>query len=176
MTNFYPYLIASLPMLHFGMKPPFSYEKFLERCRGLICAEDWALLSGLPDRGEIIRENLCQPAARKWLSYDAALRNELVKVRASRRHIQPQKYLRPDGYAGPAITHIALAAQRNPSILEAEKFLDAERWKALDEISCGHYFDLDALVVYAYKLRILERWESVRLADKQALLEKALAL
>jgi hypothetical protein len=154
-------------MLHFGAKPPFSFEKFLELCRDLIPAQDIQVLeavySGNPP------EN-CQIISR-WLEFEIILKNELVKIRAVRKKIDPAKYLRPDECAGIGLHHVALAAQRNPSPLEAEKILDHERWNFLDELSFGHYFDLDCLIIYAYKLLILGRWEKIRNADREQLIE-----
>lgn len=159
---YYTYLISSLPMLHFGMKPPFSFEKFIQRCQGLIPeAEIKALKSGV--------------GLEQWQAFDKELRNELVRVRAARKHKAPEKYLRKDGYVSPYIVHIAMSAIRNTSILEAEKILDEERWQALDGLSFGHYFDLDFLLIYAQKLLILERWARIRLADKPDLLKQALS-
>jgi hypothetical protein len=155
------YLISSLPMLYFGMKPPFSFEGFIERCRGLIPENEIEMLkaaSGL----------------KKWQIFDKELRNELVKLRAARKHKDPLKYLRKDGYVQPYIIHIAASAIRNKSILEAEKILDQARWQALDELSIGHYFDIDILLIYGQKLLILERWERIRSANKQELLAAAL--
>jgi hypothetical protein len=70
---------------------------------------------------------------------------------------------------------MALAAYRNPSILESERYLDQEKWNFLDSLAAGHYFDRDFLIVYGLKLAVLEKWERVRTADKKALLDKALA-
>jgi hypothetical protein len=67
-----------------------------------------------------------------------------------------------------------MAANINTSVLDAEKILDETRWKVLDELATGHYFDLDLLITYAYKLLILQRWESIRSADGMILLEQAL--
>jgi len=52
--------------------------------------------------------------------------------------------------------------------------LDEIRWKALDELATGHYFDLEFLVTYTLKLRILERWEKIHSADGTTLLMQAL--
>jgi hypothetical protein len=71
--------------------------------------------------------------------------------------------------------HIAINAYRKTSIIEAEKTLDAERWQYLDELSVGHYFDLDTLVIYAFKLLILEKWDRIATADAGRLLEETLA-
>ena len=44
----------------------------------------------------------------------------------------------------------------------------------LDGLSCGHYFDIILLVIYALKLKILLRWDNVYASDKDRLLEEAL--
>ena len=48
------------------------------------------------------------------------------------------------------------------------------RWKALEELALGHYFDVGVLITYAYKLMILQRWENIRSAEGMILLEQAL--
>lgn len=173
MPQFYVYLISSLPMLHFGAKPPLSTEKFLDMCKGFVPDEDLAVIASV---GAIptYEVELAKPdfnlvgwngILKKWLAFDTALRNELVKIRAAKKHIDPALYMRQDGYAEPSVTHLALAATRDPSIIEAEKILDQERWHFLDEFSVGHYFDLDLLIIYILKLQILERWAKVNSAD-----------
>ncbi len=160
-------------MLHFGVKPPLSFGKFLQHCEGLIPEEDIAFL----EAGRRISEYVdsAEPSAlRKWREFDLALRNELVKVRAAHKKIDPLPYLRGDGYVEPSITHIALHAYRSTSLLEAEKILDEERWRFLDELAVGHFFDLDFLIVYALKLLILEHWEKIRVADTRRALQEAL--
>ena len=157
-------------MLHFGMRPPLSFEKFLRICEELIPEADVEALKAVS-----LAEYSPLPASSlsRWRAFDTALRNELAKIRASRKHIDAHRYLREDGYADPYIAHAAMAAHRTPSVIEAEKALDQERWRALDEISLGHYFDIDALIVYAYKLKILERWEQIRVTDKKRALAEA---
>jgi hypothetical protein len=83
-------------------------------------------------------------------------------------------YLRPGGYSSSSLAPAVMTANINTSVLDAEKILDETRWKVLDELATGHYFDLDLLITYAYKLLILQRWESIRSADGTILLEQAL--
>lgn len=173
MAGYYVYLLSSLSMLHFGARPPFSFGKFLEVCRCFVPEGDVVLLKRAAEKPPYTYKGQ-QPALKRWFVFDTALRNELVKVRAVRRHADAAQYLRPDGYAGPSLAHTALSAHRAPSLLDAEKILDEARWSALDEIAAGHYFDLDALIVYALKLLILERWESINTADRRSCLEDAL--
>jgi hypothetical protein len=174
MADFYPYVIASLPMLHFGMKPPFSFERFLEVCSPLIPEKDSRLLRTLPQPEHYSEKGTRHRSIRKWIEFDGALRNELVRIRATKKHIDPATYLRPDGYTGSSLAPAVMAANIAASVLDAEKALDETRWKALEELATGHYFDLDVLITYAYKLLILQRWENIRSADGTILLEQVL--
>lgn len=178
MADSYVYLLSSLPSLQFGAKPPFSFAKLLELSQGLISDEDIealkafraAELAGAAYEGD-------RQVLKAWYVFETALRNELVKIRASRKKIDQAKYLRREHCvecADPALTHLALAAHRNPSLLEGEKMLDAERWHEADELAIGHYFDFDSYFAYAQKLLILERWENIRAQDKHKLLEEVL--
>lgn len=171
MANYYVYLISSLPMLHFGARPPFSFLRFLEICQDKISQEDMDIITLATDA---YTYQGSQPTLKKWQAFERALRNELVKIRASRKHLEPLKYLRGDAYIEPYIAHIAMTAHRTPAILEAEKILDQGRWYILGELSVGHYFDLDMLIIYALKLLILERWEKINSADKSLLLQEVL--
>jgi hypothetical protein len=175
MARYYTYVIASLPVLQFGMKPPFSYEQFLQLCEGMVGEKEWGILRSLPGIREMPYRGQVKTTLQRWFEFDRDLRNELVKIRAAHQKIDPQKFLRPDdGYVEPAITHIALHAHRNPSVLEGERSLDQERWMKLEEIAGGHFFDFDYLIVYALKLLLLWRWETIRLADGNALLAHSL--
>ena len=174
MAGYYPYFISTLPMLHFGMRPPFSGDKFLEICRQFIPEADAKELKKASTGGEYITAQR-QPTLKKWQDFDTSLRNELVKIRCLHKHIDPKEYLRQDGYVEAYIIHLATAVHRTPDLLEAEKLLDQGRWYFLDALSFGHYFDLDLLLIYALKLSILERWDKIMAADKEAAMEEALA-
>ncbi len=158
-------------------RPIFSLGKFLEKAQEFIPEEDYNLLVNLPEMGDVnigVRESFSARHQAPILLWEVALRNELVKIRAGYKHIDASEFLRSDDYLSIALAHIAQAARRNPSILEAEKFLDRARWDYLEELSTGHFFDLEFLIIYAYKLKILERWEKVRIASKEVLLEEQL--
>lgn len=174
MAAYYPYLISSLPMLHFGMKPPFSSDKFLEICRQFIPEADTGAIKKAAACGECITA-ATHPTLKKCQDFDTSLRNELVKIRCLHKHIASEKYLRAEGYVPAYVIHLAATVHRTPDILEAEKLLDQGRWYFLDALSFGHYFDLDFLLIYALKLFILERWDRIITADKEVVLEEALA-
>ncbi len=112
-----------------------------------------------------------QPIMQRFRNFEIALRNELVKIRASRKHIDPSKYLRQDGESDVAINHTAINAYRAQSLVESEKILDQARWHALDNLAFGHYFDIDTLIIYAYKLSILQKWEAINAKSKPGALQ-----
>ena len=173
MPTYYPYLLSSLPMLNFNARPPFKIERFLGMCKDLIPDRDLEVID-LCFKPFLLEERPGYETLKQWIEFEKGLRNELVKIRASRKKTDPQIYLRKDGQADPSVYHIAMNSHRILSLIESEKFLDLARWQKLDELLCGHYFDIDALIVYALKLAILWRWETINKADKQKELEEAL--
>lgn len=160
-------------MLQFGMKPPFSFNRFLEMCEGIISGRDIEIIK---IAGEIENYTYDEsvPAIKKWHAFETALRNELVKIRAARRHKDPSGYLRGDVYAGPSISAVAMNAYKTVSPVESENMLDEERWRVLEELSAGHFFDIDFLSIYAVKLLMLEKREKIYAADKSGLVEDVL--
>jgi hypothetical protein len=161
--------------LVFGAKAPFSFEDLLSWCGDLISIEDMTIIRSI--RSPLFScLNVRNPTLQKWITFEVMLRNELVKVRALRKKLDPAKYMRMDGYPESVYAaHIAINAYRRPSLLDAERTFDQERWRYLDELSIGHYFDLDTLIIYACKLKILEKWDMIESADRDKMLEEALA-
>jgi len=170
------YFIASLPMLHFPGKPPFSYGDFLASCGGLIPEAERRILEGIPRLFAGVPAYPRQPTLEKWAAFESALRNELVRLRCQQKKIEARHFMRGDTQAEPDYAQAAASAVKFISPLEAEFHLDQVRWFYLEELSFAHYFDFDFLVVYALKLLILERWERFNQADKMKLLEAALAV
>lgn len=162
-------------MLHFGAKPILSFERFLAMCEGLIPRSEAEVLKALnlTAEGVAVAGN---DTLKRWHEFDMALRNDLVRIRASRRRLDPSRYLRSDGYSEAHLYQIALQAYRNASLLEGEIALDQERWRFIDELTPGHYFDFDVLIIYGLKLLILEKWEKIHTADSAAQAETALQI
>lgn len=175
MSDYYVYLVSSLPSLSFGMKPPVTFGGFLRSCEGLIPEADLGVVRSMGASYANCSAN-GNATIKSWAAFETMLRNELVKIRAQRKKADPSKYLRADGCPDSSYTaHIAINAFRKTSPLESERALDLDRWKRLDELSAGHYFDLDTIVIYAVKLMILEKWHRITSADGREVLEGALA-
>jgi hypothetical protein len=170
MPVLYPYLISSLPFLSFGAAPPFSYAGFLENCHGRIPEADYQLLEKISELTIDHHRQLQNTAIKEWFSFETALRNALVVARAGRRHKDPLRYLRQSDLFQASLEQLCQRAVRTPLLLEAEQMLDQARWDKLEELGQGHYFDLQTLIIYAYKLLILLRWEKIKRADSIDLL------
>ena len=175
MPVYYTYFIATLPTLSFREKPPFSYAEFLNKGREFISAQDLETLKKISSWLERGPKDISLDVLKRWYDFDILLRNALVKLRAARKHQAVDKYLRPQKEEiSPYAAHIALNAHKNPSLLEAEISLDDARWRFLDDLSFGHYFDRDFLIVYGLKLLISERWERIKTLNKEVALEELL--
>jgi len=171
----YTYLLSSLPAVLFGVRAPFSYRRFLEQCAGLIPGQDYALMEAIGD-GTFFSLSCTRGVLASWILFETALRNELVRLRAGRIKAEPHRYLRGEAQQFPDIHAAAANAYRMPSVLDTEKSLDVYRWQKLEELGFGHFFDLDALVVYALKLMIVVRWDSVSKIDSSEVLRKTLEI
>jgi hypothetical protein len=167
--------MSSLPMLNFGARSPVSAKQLLWACEGIVPREEAEILR-LILSGESHKCPASNPAIIAWNSFDTSLRNELVRIRAARRRVDASKYLREGGEYDTSIAHTAINAFRAANPMESERMLDSERWRFLDGLSTGHYFDTEALTVYALKLYILEKWDRIESSDRQALLKEALAV
>ena len=170
--NYYVYLVSSLPALQLGIKPPFTFERFLEISSQYIPSQDAEVLKESSISGDYDGRKEKNSALGRWRAFDTSLRNEIVKIRAQHKRIDPSKFMREGALDEAGFAHIAMTSHRNPSPLEAERALDEARWDALDALEFGHYFDLDKLVIYAHKLLILERWDRINAADKTRIVEE----
>ncbi|MFC1667427.1 DUF2764 family protein [Candidatus Omnitrophota bacterium] len=156
----YYYLIASLPMLEFGMKTPFSHHDFLLLCQEQLSAQDMDIMRRV---SLSTCEDIDEPstALRGWKRFDRSLRNEIARSRSNNMAKDPAKYIRGEDSLNPFVAGLAQWAVNQESPLEAELALDRFRWEKLEELRKGHYFNIDYLITYAIELEILERWENI---------------
>jgi len=161
-------------MLEFGMKMPFSYSKFLMLCREQLTEHDMGIIkrTGI-EPCEDFEEN--SMALREWKKFDIALRNEIVRVRASKKAEDPVKYIWGESYVNPYLAGSAQWAISQDSPIEAELSLDRLRWEKIEELGRGHYFDIDYLITYTLKLQLLERWERINSGNGMEVLQGLLS-
>ena len=157
-------------MLQFGMKLPFSYEGFLERCRLELNQEDMDALARVSIEPSVDIEDKL-PLLKEWKRFNRSLKNELARTRAVKKGRDPNKYLRGNDGLDPFIAPLAHWAINQDSLMEAEAYLDRIRWEKIEEIKTGHYFDIEYLAAYGLQLKILERWQRINSGEGTKVLE-----
>lgn len=158
MGHDYYYFTASLPMIQWGGKPLVTAEEFLESAQRLLSKDDGALIGKLLADQEGIEPG--NAVADAWVKFDQSFRNEMAVFRAQQAHKDPSKVVHGAKENEPALREVVQETARMDNLLEAEKLLDKTRWQYLDELSAGHYYDLEFLICYGLKLRILARHQA----------------
>jgi hypothetical protein len=149
------YLVASLPPLSLGEKPPWTPAEFLFHCQGALTPEQWLELS-------LVLEGRTQEAesafASWWHGVDTQIRNQLVRLRAARLQVEGRTYVRMHGGFDVAVSQSVADAMAHSNPLERELALDRCRWAALNERILTDPFGFETVLAYGIRLRLLERW------------------
>ncbi len=155
MSIFY-YIAASLPFLASSdQSPPLRSSDLLELCERMLKPVDYEdLLSGnLNPEGTGSRG-----LSRRFRMWDRSLRNELAILRGVESGRDISSYLRETNTESDT-RRIAGEAMSKSNPLEAEMYLNNQRWLKIDELVCCHSFDMEFLRGYRLKLLLLERQE-----------------
>ncbi|NCC53840.1 MAG: DUF2764 family protein [Spartobacteria bacterium] len=164
----YFYVIASLPMLNFGDKPPLTQEEF-EACCSPLTEEDALELRCILD--ERIDEGL-SPFMEKWRNAERQIRDAVVIARAGKRNVDAAAYLKEYSGFDLSIEREVEEAWTKGNPLDRESALDRCRWRLADEISLGDPFGLASVLAYAVKLKILLRWAALEEEKGQQRIEE----
>ncbi|MEW5817058.1 MAG: DUF2764 family protein [Spirochaetota bacterium] len=159
MSQYY-YTVSSLPMLLFESESTIGIERFIETCKETLTGRDFELLNRtqFTISEHIVAKN---EVLNNWYAWETALRNELVKLRAQKIGVEAAAYHVP----GPDVlgaAEIAREAFNQESPLLGENVLNRARWKVLDDLEVGHYFDIEKLIVYYLRLQLLQRKSNFR--------------
>ncbi len=165
----YYFVAASLPTPTFDEKPFYTSEALLAMCAGELGAAD------LQEMREAFRyfsgEGVAPRRAGTFAAFDRrerGVRSALARLRAQRLGweldpLQSEAIGATDAseWAESDVDaeKIARDAFSHESPYDAEMILQRARWQHLEELSVGHYFDIDMLVLYMLKLLVLERNE-----------------
>ena len=155
MENQYYYLVSSLPSLFLHETPPIRKDDFLAICKRYVTKSDFVLLESVTLFDS--RENETPSVAlRSFYNFEYRLRNALSRLRSQKLNINRDEFVRndmPDDLSMP----LAEEAFHAASPLMAEEILNKARWRYLDDLEFGHYFDSEKVVIFFIKLQILER-------------------
>lgn len=161
----YFYAVSTLSLLEFSQEQVPEAAEFLDMCRRELTPPELELLQqavlvpgGEPTAVGLEYETLLDAAevVTAWLNWESRLRDELVRLRAQKIEIDGSSYISDAAYVT-GVHDVAREAISAASPLEAEEILDRARWRYLDELEAGHFFDLSKLIIYYVRLQILER-------------------
>ena len=137
------------------MKLPLTSQEFLTECQRLLTVAEFNLVKqALSDE----ENSAGHPTVRAWKEFYQNLRNEMAWFRATEQNKDPLIFLRGQRQEEDlAMTTVLVAAAKASDPLAAEKILDLFIWEKLESLGAQHYFDIDQLIVYGLKLKMIER-------------------
>jgi hypothetical protein len=158
MKEQYYYVITSLPYLSLSEEPHIRRNDFLANCKNYLKRTDFDMLESVTlfDAEE---KDVLPDTIRRFFRWDRGIRNVLVRLRAKSLGLEPDEFI-SDEIVEHSQVLLAEEAFNANSPLIAEEILNKARWRCLDELEFGHYFDIDILFVFSIKLQILERISS----------------
>ena len=152
------YLAASLPPVALGEPAFWTPAEFLFHCQGALSADDWCELS-------LVVEGRFQEGTSDfavwWHALDTQIRNQLARIRAAHRGIDARAAIRTHKGHDVAVELCVADAMAQGDPLARARALDRCRWKALDEFIKADRFGLGAVLAYAVRLLLLERWRGL---------------
>ena len=162
MANYY-YLMAQLPTISFGSKPPFKYEEFEELAFRYINKKDRDLLKTLSLEPTRDGKKTSSHFLNRWYEFERAVRLALRELRASKLKWENVEVTYEEHSKVVSSHHaqsIASQAFAMEDPLQAELFLDKKRFDFLNSIKAGDAFSSDALFSYAIMLLLIIREEN----------------
>jgi len=172
--SLYFYFSASLPMLEFRTPSTLSLEKYLEDAQRLLPQKDFnAIEQALEPDPQVSRRSV-YPLVREWGQLNHRMCNQGAYVRAASAKKDPASFVRGKYEVDSALVDLFHQADKADNLLQGELLVDEYRWKILDELEQGHFFDLENLIIYALRLQILERQEKMTSVKGKQKLEEYL--
>ncbi len=150
MASYY-YLVATLPSLRYDGSLPFTTDDFLSVCKEQVSKSHIALL-----RQAVSGEHSSHPFLSQYQHFASMVQKELVEARSKKLSLSDSSY-RNDGEKQANISETVRQALSNEDVLQAELMLIRLHWAFLDDLSALHTFDIEGLLSYALKLKILQR-------------------
>jgi len=141
----YYYVVAQLPLLNFDKEPAITSVQFLEEAEKWLSSSDYTILSNA--RYDSTDIGIDKPKLLKnYIEQEFQFRSELAAWRKAQKDGIDYK---PESFS------VSLIRDGNP--LEVERALLKRRWDTISIIEPDHHFDLEFLIIYFFKLQILEK-------------------
>ena len=156
----YYYLVARLPYLYFEKEPTISIDNFLEEAATSLSRRDYAILSRV--RYNSTDSGISKPRLLKeYIQQELQFRTELAAWRKAQKEGVDYK---TESFP------VSLVREGNP--LEIERALLKRRWDLISQVEHDFHFDLECLILYYFKLQILEKLSSYDKEEGLAIFKK----
>ncbi len=170
--NNYEYIVASLPDLKLedSKGGNLSAEKLIAEIRGQLSRKDNVVMDFLLsayDPEQLNADFYTRALAhknrfvREWSAFDLDLRNTTVAyLNDSLGRAKGQDQILLEGREDAEFPEQSAAESilRGTDILKRERGLDELRWQKINEITLMDYFDLEIILGFVAKLKIIDRW------------------
>lgn len=166
----YEYLIAGLPVLSkdWSENPRLSADELTDEIRSLCSEKDNALidslLAGFNDENHnegFYRRMLKHPDRflREFFSFDLEMKNCKVRYLNGKlgRPEDTNIFLENEEYDGEEKAEIEKVLN-GTDLLQREHGLDSLVWEKVSGLTTFDYFDIDAVLGFLVKLKIIDRW------------------
>jgi len=162
----YYYLIAQLPYLRYGQKPPMSSVSFLEMAGSFMNRTDAKLMKQLTldpsidlakyiEKGSLSVKTGCE-FIDNWLKWECAISLNLARYRSLKLYNESQ-ISDPVVVPVEAYTSATQVFTQDGSPLDGELLLDKARWDIIDSMISTDYFNRNIVYAYYLKLLLMER-------------------
>jgi len=169
----YYYLIAQLPYLSYGQKPPMSSAAYKELAKSMLDKGDAKLLDTIEldpvpfkpgDEGPTYSNQIAKSGSAfldGWRNWERTFRLNLAKARAVKLNREGAPKSASDVPSSPpeAVALGAKMINASESPLDVELLIDKARWIAIEELAGSNYFSTNTVFAYLLKLLLLERRE-----------------
>jgi hypothetical protein len=141
-------------------------------CREHLTESDLSALAELVEPGSGRAVN---PFVRAWRDKETQLRNAVAKLRAERLQRDASPYLHEHEGQDTRVEKAASEAFGGKTPMDRELALDRFRWNQIEETAGFNPFATEAMLAYALKLRLAERWAGLDAERAAAKVEEILA-
>jgi hypothetical protein len=145
----YYFTVSSLPLLLFDAELTLTAESFIGLCKDQLPPSSFSEFENA-----IKLEGKMQiKTAEMWRLWVQSLTCELARLRAQKLGWDFEVLFEMPYFQSTEAT--ARESFNEESPLLAEEILNRARWNYLEELEIGHYFDLEKLIIYYFKLVLL---------------------
>jgi Protein of unknown function (DUF2764). len=180
--NNYIYIVAGLPDLVMNFEgTTFSYSDVKNGIMELLSVQDRKYVDLLEQGFDEATLNadfyaLASKSKDKFIKayfdFDLRLRNMKVKYLAKRLDRDPQKYLIAVSEADFEEAKKIQTILDTPDFVLREQQMDLLKWEKANEIVCFEYFNLDVILSFLVKAKMVQRWAEMDKTQGEEMFQK----